>query len=97
MGYLLSLKLSNPKTFRPLLLFIGFIFAMIGLGWWGFKEDNSIFMSGNGNNSCIYTPPVHASTSRYVKKESVERDISSWMDYYSDPNSKMNFENFWFS
>lgn len=44
----MNLELINPRRFRPLLLFIGFIFCMIGLGWWGFREDSSIFMLGMG-------------------------------------------------
>jgi len=44
----MSLDLSNPKRFLPLLLFIGFVFSLIGLGWWGFKEDSTLFWVGVG-------------------------------------------------
>jgi len=44
----MGINLSNPKTFLPLLLFIGLIFSLIGLGWWGFREDSSIFLLGLG-------------------------------------------------
>jgi hypothetical protein len=31
----MPLELSNPKTFLALLLFIGFVFVLIGVGWSG--------------------------------------------------------------
>lgn len=34
-----SLSLSNPKTFLPLLLFIGFVFVLIGIGFWTFTKN----------------------------------------------------------
>jgi len=33
----MSLDLKNTRTFRALLLFIGFFFYLIGLGWWCFS------------------------------------------------------------
>ena len=41
-----SLHLSNPKTFLPLLLFIGFVFVLIGIGFWTFTKNTSIVAFG---------------------------------------------------
>lgn len=38
----MPLSLSNPKTFLPLLLFIGFVFALMGKGWEGITNDSSM-------------------------------------------------------
>lgn len=42
----MNIQLSNPKTFLALLLFIGFIFSLIGLGWWSARQDSLIFWLG---------------------------------------------------
>jgi len=42
----MPLSLSNPKTFLPLLLFIGFVFALMGKGWESFTTDPSMYSSG---------------------------------------------------
>jgi hypothetical protein len=42
----MSLNLSNPKTFLPLLLFIGFVFALIGIGWQSITADSRIIFMG---------------------------------------------------
>lgn len=34
----MSLRLENPKSFLALLLFIGFVFTLIGLGWIGLSS-----------------------------------------------------------
>jgi hypothetical protein len=41
-----GLSLSNPKTFLPLLLFIGFVFALFGKGWEGFAHDSGMYSIG---------------------------------------------------
>jgi hypothetical protein len=41
-----GLSLSNPKTFLPLLLFIGFVFALFGKGWEGFANDSGMYSTG---------------------------------------------------
>jgi hypothetical protein len=42
----MPLSLSNPKTFLPLLLFIGFVFALMGKGWEGMTNDSTMFVWG---------------------------------------------------
>jgi hypothetical protein len=42
----LGLSLSNPKTFLPLLLFIGFVFALFGKGWESFSNDSGMYATG---------------------------------------------------
>jgi len=42
----MGLNLSNPKTFLPLLLFIGFVFALLGKGWESFSSDASMYSTG---------------------------------------------------
>ena len=44
----MGIQLSNPKTFLPLLLFIGLVFSLIGLGWWSARQDSLIFWLGIG-------------------------------------------------
>jgi len=41
-----GLNLSNPKTFLPLLLFIGFVFALFGKGWESFSSDSGMYFTG---------------------------------------------------
>jgi hypothetical protein len=40
------LSLSNPKTFLPLLLFIGFVFTLFGIGWDSITADPSFAVFG---------------------------------------------------
>jgi len=42
----MGLDLSNPKTFLPLLLFIGFVFALFGKGWESFSSDSGMYSIG---------------------------------------------------
>ena len=42
----MPLELSNPKRFLPLLLFIGFVYTLLGKGWESFSADSSIFSIG---------------------------------------------------
>lgn len=42
----MGLELSNPKTFLPLLLFIGFVFTLIGKGWESFSSDSGMYSMG---------------------------------------------------
>ena len=42
----MGLNLSNPKTFLPLLLFIGFVFALFGKGWESFSSDSGMYPTG---------------------------------------------------
>jgi len=42
----MGLNLSNPKTFLPLLLFIGFVFTLFGKGWQSFSNDAGLFSTG---------------------------------------------------
>ena len=42
----MGLNLSNPKTLLPLLLFIGFVFALIGKGWVSFSSDSGMYSTG---------------------------------------------------
>jgi len=42
----MPLNLSNPKAFLPLLLFIGFVFALMGKGWEGITSDSSVYGLG---------------------------------------------------
>ena len=42
----MGLNLSNPKTFLPLLLFIGFVFALLGKGWESFSSDSGMYSIG---------------------------------------------------
>lgn len=42
----MGLGLSNPKTFLPLLLFIGFVFALSGKGWESFSADSGMYLTG---------------------------------------------------
>jgi len=42
----MPLTLSNPKTFLPLLLFIGFVFSLMGLGWERITTDSSVYSLG---------------------------------------------------
>lgn len=42
----MGLSLSNPKTFLPLLLFIGFVFALFGKGWEGLAHDSGMYSTG---------------------------------------------------
>jgi hypothetical protein len=42
----MGLSLSNPKTFLPLLLFIGFVFALLGMGWETLFRDSGILLLG---------------------------------------------------
>lgn len=42
----MDLSLSNPKTFLPLLLFIGFVFALFGKGWESFSSDSGMYATG---------------------------------------------------
>lgn len=44
LGY--NLNLSNPKRFLPLLLFIGFVFVLIGIGFWTFTQNNGFIILG---------------------------------------------------
>jgi len=44
----MNIQLSNPKTFLALLLFVGFVFSLIGLGWWSAKQDSLVFWLGIG-------------------------------------------------
>jgi hypothetical protein len=44
----MPLSLSNPKTFLPLLLFIGFVFALMGKGWESFTSDAGMYLAGMG-------------------------------------------------
>jgi len=41
-----GLDLSNPKNFLPLLLFIGFVFALIGKGWENLGSDSGMYSTG---------------------------------------------------
>jgi hypothetical protein len=41
-----GLELSNPKNFLPLLLFIGFVFALFGKGWEGLGNDSGMYSTG---------------------------------------------------
>ena len=41
-----GLSLSNPKTFLPLLLFIGFVFVLIGIGFWTFTRNSGLTLLG---------------------------------------------------
>jgi len=42
----MSLNLENPKGFLPLLLFVGFIFALIGIGFWTLTTNATITTVG---------------------------------------------------
>lgn len=42
----MGLELSNPKTFLPLLLFIGFVFTLFGKGWESFSSDSGMYSMG---------------------------------------------------
>lgn len=42
----MSLNLSNPKRFLPLLLFIGFVFALFGMGWLSIGGDTTVYVTG---------------------------------------------------
>lgn len=42
----MGLNLSNPKKFLPLLLFIGFVFALFGKGWESFSSDSGMYSTG---------------------------------------------------
>jgi protein-S-isoprenylcysteine O-methyltransferase Ste14 len=42
----MGLNLSNPKTFLPLLLFIGFVFALFGKGWESLSYDSGMYSTG---------------------------------------------------
>ena len=42
----ISILLENPKTFLPLLLFIGLVFALVGLGWQSFTSDSGVYVIG---------------------------------------------------
>jgi len=37
---------KKSKNFSGFVTFHRILFCLIGLGWWGFKEDNSIFLMG---------------------------------------------------
>jgi hypothetical protein len=42
----LGLDLSNPKGFLPLLLFIGFVFALLGIGWLSLTTNSNFLVLG---------------------------------------------------
>jgi hypothetical protein len=42
----IDLDLQNPKTFLPLLLFIGFVFVLIGIGVWGLTQNSGFVLLG---------------------------------------------------
>lgn len=42
----MNINLVNPRTFLPLLLFVGFVFALIGLSFWHFAADPAIYATG---------------------------------------------------
>ena len=42
----MSLRLSNPKEFLPLLLFIGFVFSLIGIGFYSLGTNPELLVVG---------------------------------------------------
>ena len=42
----MPLSLTIPKTFLPLLLFVGFVFSLMGKGWEGITTDSSMYVIG---------------------------------------------------
>ncbi|MGA3192720.1 MAG: hypothetical protein ABSD73_09460 [Candidatus Bathyarchaeia archaeon] len=42
----MGINLENPKTFLPLLLFIGFVFSLIGLGLWTWTSNAGLVIVG---------------------------------------------------
>lgn len=42
----MSIDLSNPKTFLPLVFFAGFLLLLIGIGFWGLFENVALIILG---------------------------------------------------
>ena len=42
----MSLNLSNPKGFLPMLLFVGFVFALIGIGFYSLGANSGLLVDG---------------------------------------------------
>lgn len=42
----MSLRLENPKSFLALLLFIGFVFSLIGLGFYTWTSNAGLAILG---------------------------------------------------
>jgi hypothetical protein len=42
----MGLNLENPKSFLALLLFIGFVFALLGIGWLSLTANGGFLVIG---------------------------------------------------
>jgi hypothetical protein len=42
----MGITLENPKTFLPLLLFIGFVFSLIGIGLYSIGTNAGLLVTG---------------------------------------------------
>ncbi len=42
----IGIVLENPKTFLPLLLFIGFVFTLIGFGMYNINANSDLIATG---------------------------------------------------
>jgi uncharacterized membrane protein len=45
-GDSMGIRLENPKTFLPLLLFIGFVFSLIGIGLYSIGANPALIIFG---------------------------------------------------
>jgi hypothetical protein len=42
----MGLRLENPKTFLPLMLFFGFVLVLVGTGWQSFTTNSGMVNAG---------------------------------------------------